>query len=88
VPTPAKSDKSAQDKDTQKSGPLPPHRPKAGKMPDSEEKEGCLKEPRSFKNARIDVRLGYGSQPIAYILTIRKDRYPEAYEAFEKELER
>jgi hypothetical protein len=36
----------------------------------------------------IDMGLGYGSQPMAYILTIRRDRYPEAYEAFEEELGR
>jgi hypothetical protein len=46
---------------------------------DSEE-ERYPKEPRSFKNAMIDMGLGYGSQPMAYILTIRKDRYPEAFE--------
>lgn len=57
-------------------------------MPDSEETEGYLKELRSFKNAMIDMRLGYGSQPMAYILTIRKDRHPEASEAFEEELGR
>ena len=28
----------------------------------------------------IDMGVGYGSQPMAYILTIRKDRYPEAFE--------
>jgi hypothetical protein len=84
VPTAVKSDNPAQDRDTQKSCPLPPHRPKAGELPDSEEKERYLKEPRSFKNAMIDVRLGYGSQPMAYVPTIRKDGYPEAFEAFEK----
>jgi hypothetical protein len=57
-------------------------------LPDSEETEGYLKELRSFKNAMIDMRLGYGSQPMAYILTIRKDRHPEASEAFEEELGR
>ena len=44
------------------------------------------KELRSFKNAMIHMRLGYGSQPMAYILTIWKSRYPETYKAFEKEL--
>jgi len=57
-------------------------------LPDSEEKEGYLKGPRSFENAMIDMRLGYGSQPMACILTIRKDWYPEAFEAFEEGLER
>ncbi len=55
-------------------------------LPDSEEKEKYLKELRSFKNAMVHMKLGYGSQPMAYILTIWKDRYPEAYEAFEEEL--
>jgi hypothetical protein len=55
-------------------------------LPDSEERDKYLKELRSFKNAMIHMRLGYGSQPMAYILTIWKDRYPEAYEAFEEEL--
>jgi hypothetical protein len=50
-------------------------------LSDSEEKEL-----RSFKNAMIHMKLGYGSQPMAYILTIWKDRYPEAYEAFQEEL--
>ncbi len=59
---------------------------KRGESSDSEEEERYLKELKSFKNAMIHMRLGYGSQPMAYILTIWKGRYPEAYEAFQKEL--
>jgi hypothetical protein len=50
-------------------------------LSDSEEKERYPKEPRGFKNAMIDSGLGFGSRTMAYILTIRKDGYPEAFEA-------
>ncbi len=55
-------------------------------LPDSQEKKKYLEELSRFKTAMIHMKLGYGSQPMAYILTIWKDRYPEAYEAFEEEL--
>ncbi len=57
-------------------------------LPDSQEKKKYLKELCSFKTAMIHMKLGYGSQPMAYILTIWKDRYPEAHEAFQEELGR
>ncbi len=55
-------------------------------LPDSQEKKKYLEELSSFKTAMIHMKLGYGSQPMAYILTIWKDRYPEAHEAFKEEL--
>ncbi len=57
-------------------------------LPDSQEKKKYLEELSSFKTAMIHMKLGYGSQPMAYILTIWKDRYPEAHEAFQEELGR
>ncbi len=55
-------------------------------LPDSEEKERYLKALRRAKNAMIDMRLGYGSQVMSYLLVDWKNRHPEAYEAFEEEL--
>lgn len=57
-------------------------------LPDSEEKERYLKELRSFKNAMIHMRLGYGSQAMSYLPVDWKSRHPEAYEAFQEELGR
>ncbi len=59
----------------------------ARSLPDSKEKERYLKALRKAKNAMIDMRLGYGSQAMSYLLVDWKDRYPEAYEAFQEELE-
>ena len=56
-------------------------------LPDSEEKDKSLKELRRAKDAMIDMRLGYGSQPMSYLLVDWKNRHPEAYEAFEEEIE-
>ena len=58
----------------------------ARELPDSEEKEGYLEALRRAKDAMIDMRLGYGSQPMSYLLVDWKNRHPEAYEAFEEEL--
>lgn len=58
----------------------------ARKLPDSEEKEKYLKGLRRAKDAMIDMKLGYGSQAMSYLIADWKDRYPEAYEAFEEEL--
>ncbi len=60
-----------------------------GKKPKgSEEKERNLKALRRAKNAMIDMRLGYGSQAMSYLLVDWKNRHPEAYEAFREELGR
>ncbi len=57
-------------------------------LPDSEEKERYLEALRKAKNAMIDMRLGYGSQAMSYLLVDWKNRHPEAYEAFREELGR
>ncbi len=38
----------------------------------------------AFKTAMIHMKPGYGSKPMAYILPIWKDRYPEAHEVFKE----
>ncbi len=55
-------------------------------LPDSEEKERYLKALRKAKDAMIDMRLGYGSQAMSYLLADWKGRYPEVYGAFKEEL--
>ena len=60
----------------------------ARELPDSSEKERYLEALRRTKDAMIDMRLGYGSQAMSYLLVDWKDRYPEAYEAFQEELGR
>jgi hypothetical protein len=54
---------------------------KRGVLSNSEEK--AL---RRAKDAMIDMRLGYGSQAMSYLLVDWKNGHPEAYEAFEEEL--
>ena len=60
----------------------------ASDLSDSEEKERYLKALRRAKDAMIDMRLGYGSQAMSYLLVDWKNRHPEAYEAFREELGR
>jgi len=42
---------------------------------------------RRAKDAMIDMRLGYESQTISYLLVDWKNRHPEAYKAFRKSWE-
>ena len=79
---------SARDKDSQEPRALSLHRTKAGELSDSEEKDKYLKALRKAKDAMIDMRLGYGSQAMSYLLVDWKNRHPEAYEAFREELGR
>ena len=57
-------------------------------LPDSEEKERYLTTIRRATDAMIDMRLGYGSQAMSYLLVDWKNRHSEAYEALERELGR
>ncbi len=57
-------------------------------LPDSEEKERYLEALRKAKNALIDMRLGYGSQAMSYLLVDWKRKHPKAHEAFQEELGR
>jgi hypothetical protein len=55
-------------------------------LSDSEEKERNLEALRRARNAMIDMRLGYGSQAMSYLLVDWKGKHPEAYRVFEEEL--
>jgi hypothetical protein len=56
--------------------------------PDSEAKENHLRHLRQLRDVMVQSqKLGYGGFAMNMIYKKLKDKYPQAYEAFEKELE-
>jgi hypothetical protein len=55
--------------------------------PNNPDKDDYLKALERLRNIMILFKLGYGSREMAMLRVNSKGRYPEAYEAFEKELE-
>jgi hypothetical protein len=55
--------------------------------PVSPEKDHYLEALKQLRHLMILFRLGYEDQPMSYAFTTLRNRYPEAYETFEKELE-
>ncbi|MBD0328300.1 MAG: hypothetical protein ICV68_17915 [Pyrinomonadaceae bacterium] len=55
--------------------------------PNNPDKDDYLKALERLRNIMILFKLGYGSREMAMLRVNSKRRYPEAYEAFEKELE-
>lgn len=57
--------------------------------PDSEAKDNYLRDLRQLRDVMIQSKkLGYGGYAMSVIYRKLKDRHPQAYEAFEKEIER
>lgn len=54
--------------------------------PSNPDKDEYLKALKRLRNVMILFKLGYGCQIMSYAYTNLKKRYPEAHEAFEKEL--
>ncbi len=55
---------------------------------ESEERERQLRELVRLRDMMIhSKKLGYGGQAMAYLKASLRDKYPEAYETFKKELE-
>ncbi len=55
--------------------------------PVSPEKDHYLEALKQLRHLMILFKLGYEDQPMSYAFTTLRNRYPEAYEIFEKELE-
>jgi hypothetical protein len=55
--------------------------------PNNPDKDDYLKALERLRNIMILFKLGYGSREMAMLRVNSKKRCPEAYEAFEKELE-
>ena len=55
--------------------------------PNNPDKDRYLKSLERLRNVMILFKLGYGSREMAMLKVNSKRRYPEAYEAFERELE-
>jgi len=55
--------------------------------PNNPDKDRYLKALKRLRNIMILFKLGYGSREMAMLRVNSKRRYPEAYEAFEGELE-
>jgi hypothetical protein len=55
--------------------------------PNNPDKDGYLKSLERLRNVMILFKLGYGSREMNMLRVNSGRRYPEAYEAFEKELE-
>ena len=55
-------------------------------FPNNPEKDSYLEALKRLRDLMILFKLGYGDQPMSYAVTTLKNRYPEAYEAFEAEL--
>jgi len=55
--------------------------------PDNPDKDGYLKSLERLRHVMILFGLGYGSREMNMLRVNSRRRYPEAYEAFEKELE-
>ena len=54
--------------------------------PESKEKDSYLKDLKRLRYLMIHSKLGYGSYPSGLAMTNLRNRYPQAYEAFNKEL--
>jgi hypothetical protein len=54
--------------------------------PDNLDKDSYLKSLERLRHVMIMFRLGYGSREMAMVRVNSSRRYPEAYEAFEREL--
>lgn len=61
-------------------------REKMGRLSESEEGERQLRGLMRLRDLMIQTKMGYGSQATGYYKANLRDKYPEAYEAFEKEL--
>ena len=55
--------------------------------PDNPDKDDYLKSLERLRHVMILFKLGYGSREMNMVRVNSKRRYPEAHEAFEKELE-
>jgi hypothetical protein len=55
--------------------------------PDNPNKDGYLEALQRLRNVMILSKLGYGSREMAMLEVNSRRRYPEAYDAFEGELE-
>ncbi len=55
--------------------------------PNNPDKDDYLKSLERLRNVMILFKLGYGSREMAMLKVNSSRRYPEAYEAFEEELE-
>lgn len=56
--------------------------------PNNPDKDDYLKSLERLRNVMILFKLGYGSREMNMLRVNSRRRYPEAYETFEKELER
>lgn len=63
-------------------------REKMGRLLESEEGERQLRGLMRLRDLMIQTKMGYGSQVTGYYKANLRDKYPEAYEAFEEELGR
>lgn len=57
------------------------------KYPNNPDKPDYLKSLKRLRHLMILFKLGYGCQIMSYAYTNQKKSYPEAYEAFKRELE-
>lgn len=55
--------------------------------PNNPDKDCYLEALKRLRNVMIHFKLGYGSREMAMLMVNSKRRYPEAYKAFEAELE-
>lgn len=55
--------------------------------PNNPDREGYLQALERLRHVMILFKLGYGGQTMAMLRVNSKRRYPEAYEAFDRELE-
>lgn len=55
-------------------------------LPDTDENREHLKNLERLRNQMIHMKLGYGCQGLGMMLHSLKTRYPQAHEAFEKEI--
>jgi hypothetical protein len=55
--------------------------------PNNHDKDHYLRSLERLRNVMILFKLGYGSREMAMLRVNSRRRYPEAYEAFERELE-
>ena len=56
--------------------------------PNNPDKDGYIEALKRLRHLMIMSKLGYGSREMSMAFVNSKNRYPEAYEAFEKELGR
>jgi hypothetical protein len=55
--------------------------------PNNPDKDGYIEALKRLRNVMILFKLGYGSREMNMLRVNSKNRYPEAFEAFERELE-